>query len=153
MVCIILVYRHKYIKSRETLRFSTFPICITKIGKQTMGSHLKCIHTTFRIYTYISIYIHISSSSFYLYDNFSNSWISFLFGYYLLLFFASYARKYSCFKNLTKKPQINMPLFLLHNELKVEKSVIRNVYSDKNQRFLKKKKPSFKTLYYNFSVF
>ena len=44
----------------------------------------------------------------------------------------------SCFKNLTKKPQINMPLFLLHNELKVEKSVIRNVYSDKNQRFLKK---------------
>ena len=32
-----------------------------------------------------------------------------------------------------------MPLFLLHNELKVEKSVIRNVYSDKNQRFLKKK--------------
>ena len=78
----ILLYRHKYIKSRETLRFSTFPICITKIGKQTMGSHLKCIHTTFRIYTlciyiyiyiYIYLHIHISSSSFYIYVNFSNS--------------------------------------------------------------------------------
>ena len=54
----ILLYRHKYIKSRETLRFSTFPICITKIGKQTMGSHLKCIHTTFRIYT-LCIYTYI----------------------------------------------------------------------------------------------
>ena len=54
----ILLYRHKYIKSRETLRSSTFPICITKIGKQTMGSHLKCIHTTFRIYT-LCIYTYI----------------------------------------------------------------------------------------------
>ena len=153
MVCIILVYRHKYIKSRETLRFSTFPICITKIGKQTMGSHLKCIHTTFRIYTYISIYIHISSSSFYLYDNFSNSWISFHFGYYLLLFFANYARKYSCFKNLTKNTPKKYAPFPLTQWAKSGKKCNTKCVFGQKSTILKKKHPSFKTLYYNFSVF